>query len=440
MQKESGRKPARHIGDRLELFVDRQLIDTLENVEMHLHEPQPLPLAESPLPIMYSTVIQDGDLFRAYYRDSRPGYDGPHHDGNDGEITCYAESRDGHEWTFPDLDVVDVPSSRGRNAVLAEPPFCHDLSPFLDSRPGVAEEQRYKALAGTQPGGLHAFSSRDGIHWSRIQEAPVINAEGSAFDSQNVSFWSSVEGCYVAYYRTWSTPHGRLRTISRSTSDDYVHWSEAVPMNPNLPGEHLYTSNTHPYFRAPHIYVALPTRFMPDRGDSTDILLMATRAGSESYERLFTEALIRPGLDPSRWGNRSNYVAQNVVRTGDAEMSIYHKNGHRYVLRTDGFVSVRAGTAPGEMVTVPLTFEGSALVVNTSTSAAGGLQVEIQDVDGKPILGFALADCPVIVGDSIEKSVEWEGNPGLETLAGRPVRLRFVMNECDLYSLQFRRK
>ena len=428
------------IGDRLELFVDRHLIDTLENAELRLHEPQPLPLARNPLPISYSTVIKDGDLFRAYYRDSRPGYGGPHHDGNDGEICCYAESRDGHEWTFPELDVTDAAGSHGRNAILAEPPYCHDFSPFLDNRPDVPEEQRYKALAGTQPGGLFAFSSPDGIRWRKMEEGPVITAEGSAFDSQNVSFWSSVEGCYVSYFRTWTTSHGRLRTISRSTSDDYVHWTEAVPMNPNLPGEHLYTSNTHPYFRAPHIYLALPTRFMPDRGDSTDILFMATRAGSESYERLFTEALIRPGLDPARWGNRSNYVAQNVVPTGPAEMSIYHKNGHRYVLRTDGFVSVRAGAMQGEMVTVPLTFEGSSLVVNTSTSPAGSLQVEIQDGDGTPIPGLSAEDCPLIVGDSIEQVIQWEGNCSLEALAGKPVRLRFMMNECDLYSFQFRRK
>ena len=41
----------------------------------------------------------------------------------------------------------------------------------------------------------------------------------------------------------------------------------------NFPGEHLYTTQTHPYFRAPHLYIALPTRFHPERGESTDILL-----------------------------------------------------------------------------------------------------------------------------------------------------------------------
>ena len=60
------------IGSRLELFVDRHLIDKLEDVELRVHEPQPLPLPKSPLPVSYGTVIKEGDRYRAYYRDYRP--------------------------------------------------------------------------------------------------------------------------------------------------------------------------------------------------------------------------------------------------------------------------------------------------------------------------------------------------------------------------------
>jgi hypothetical protein len=359
---------------------------------------------------------------------------------------------------------------------MAEAPFCHNLSPFLDMNPAADRRHRYKALAGTRhdllvtrypgslramevrrveaghqgavdiQGGLYAFSSPDGIRWSRMQDSPVIRLQdclaatcnGWAFDSQNVSFWSSAEGCYVCYFRTAIMLQGTLRSISRTTSSDFIHWTKPVCMKPNLPGEHLYTSNTHPYFRAPHIYVSLPTRFMPDRGESTDVLFMSTRAGCESYERLFTEAFIRPGPDPARWGNRANYVAQNVVPTGPSEMSIYHKDGHRYVLRTDGFVSVQCGAGPGELLTKPLTFSGSELIVNYSTSVAGSLQVEIQEASGRPIPGFRADDCPAVVGDAIEQAVKWRGSPCLATLAGCPVRLRFVMTECDLYSFRFR--
>lgn len=428
-----------NIGSRLEMFVDQHLVEHMDGVGFRLHEPQAQPLPANPLPIAYSTVIRDGDLYRAYYRDYRPGYEGPKNDGNAGEITCYAESRDGHEWSFPDLGITDVRSSRGGNVILAgAAPCSHNFSPFLDARPGVEPEARFKALAGTHPGGgLYAFRSADGVRWERIRDVPVMTSRAFAFDSQNVAFWSAAEGRYVCYFRTGETPHGRLRTISRATSDDFISWSDPVAMNPNRPGEHLYTSQTHPYFRAPHIYIALPTRFMPDRGASTDVLFMATRAGATAYTRLFAEAFIRPGLDPDRWGNRSNYVALNVVPTGPAEMSIYHKSGHRYTLRTDGFVSVGAGGERGTLLTRPLAFSGNALTVNYSTAAAGSLRVGILNATGKPLPGFTLDDCPEMVGDSIAQRAAWRGSPDLGALAGTPVRLRFELIEGDLYSFRF---
>lgn len=160
---------------------------------------------------------------------------------------------------------------------------------------------------------------------------------------------------------------------------------------------------------------------------STDILFMASRAGATQYERLFTEAFIRPGLDPERWASRGNYVALNVVPTGSVEMFIYHSSGHRYVLRTDGFVSLRAGVAPGEIVTKPLVFSGNELIVNYSTSAAGSLRVELQDADGATLPGFGLEDSLVSVGDAIEHRVNWRKDPDLASWAGKPVRLRFEM-------------
>lgn len=464
------------IGSRLELLTDRLLVDRLEGVVFRLHEPIPQPPGRSPLPPgAYTTVIREDAVFRAYYRALDPAYTGPsNYSGHPGEITAYAESRDGREWETPEIGLFEVGGTRRNNAVLAGmPPFSHNFSPFLDSRPGIPSDERFKALAGhpgfdraRQADGLHAFVSADGRIWKKVGGRPVIPYDPTwlhAFDSQNVAFWSEAEGGYVAYFRTWlisgqsaggATAHCEsvggeaLRSISRATSPDFLHWSAPVAMDPNQPGEHLYTNQTHPYFRAPHLYVALPTRYMAGRvgaeatdamKGSTDILFMTTRAGSTVYDRLFTEAYIRPGLDSDRWGNRANYVALNVVPTGPTEMSIYHsKSGVRYTLRTDGFSSLRAGAAPGEWVTRPLIFAGSALSLNLSASAAGAMRVEIQDETGRPVPGFELAACETLVNDGIDLRVVWRGHPPLAALAGKPVRLRFVMNECDLYAFQFR--
>jgi hypothetical protein len=221
-----------------------------------------------------------------------------------------------------------------------------------------------------------------------------------------------------------------------------------IAMNPNLPGEHLYTTQTHPYFRAPHLYIALPTRYILNRGgdgngaaserNATDILFMSTRAGSDHFDRPYTEAFIRPGLDPKRWDNRANYVALNVHPTGPAEMSIYHRSGDRYVLRTDGFVSAYAGSKTGRLLTKPFRFSGDTLELNASTSAAGQIQVEIQDSEGKAFPGFEFENSIPLFGDGIALKASWKNEVSLSSLKGKTVQLKFSLLECDLYSYRFK--
>jgi hypothetical protein len=110
----------------------------------------------------------------------------------------------------------------------------------------------------------------------------------------------------------------------------------------------------------------------------------------------------------------------------------------RLLLRTDGFASVSVPWAGGEMVTKPVTFTGKSLEINYRTGAPGFVRVEIQDASGKPIPGFALADCPEVIGDEITRIVAWKQGTDISRLAGQPVRLRFVMKDADLFAMQFR--
>jgi len=127
------------IGSRLELFVDKYLVDRLDEVEFKLHEPIEQPMAKSPLPLRHMiTIIKDGDLYRAWYRDTDKSYPTPLHTGHEAYHTRYAESKDGREWTFPKLGLYDVEGSKDNNAVMAKnAPFGENFSPFIDGRPGV---------------------------------------------------------------------------------------------------------------------------------------------------------------------------------------------------------------------------------------------------------------------------------------------------------------
>lgn len=455
-----------NIGSRLELFIDHFLIEKLSNVHRILHEPKDegsVLLFDRPWegPFCgYATIIKDESKYRLYYR----GLPEAGRDGSSTETTCYAESADGIEWTKPDLGIYEIDGTMKNNVILAnDAPFSHNFSPFLDTKPDIPTAAKYKALAGTGGTGLTGFQSSDGIHWEKIRDTPFIT-EG-AFDSQNVAFWSQTEQCYACYFRTWTGEgYAGFRTISRTTSEDFLHWSEPVKMDfGDRPKEHLYTNQTHPYFRAPHLYIATAARFMPNRQvlteqqaheldvnpkyfkDCSDVVLMTSRGGSR-YDRSFMEAFIRPGIGLQNWVSRSNYPALNIVQTSPVEMSVYVNQNyaqptshlHRYSMRIDGFVSIHASYDGGEMVTRPFYFTGDTLFLNFSTSAAGYIKVEMLNEKGERIEGFELENSKEIIGNEIEKAVTWHGNPDLMQLKDQPVRLRFVMKDADLYSLRFK--
>ncbi len=453
------------LNGRRELFVDGLLLDELRGVRLALHAPrseEAVLTFDNPWEGVfcgYCTVLKDGDLYRLYYR----GMPQAGADGSAGEVTCYAESKDGIRWTKPKLGLFEVAGSKENNVVLAGmAPFSHNFSPMIDARPGVPNGERYKALAGTESSGLVAFVSGDGLRWRKLSDKAVIT-EG-AFDSQNVAFWSESEGCYLCYFRSWT---GGVRRISRATSKDFLSWTrpelmEYAGRDGPAPVEHLYTNQTQPYFRAPHIYVSTAARFMPGRQaisaqqaaairvhpsyfkDISDCVLQTSRGGAR-YDRTFLEGFIRPGIGPENWVSRTNYPALGIVQTGPHEMSMYVQENYgqptarlrRYSMRLDGFVSIQAPYQGGEAVTKMATFAGKRLAVNFSTSAAGGLRVEIQDAQGKPLPGFALADADELIGNEIARPVTWRGKDDLGALAGKPLRLRFVMKDADLYSLRF---
>ena len=254
-------------------------------------------------------------------------------------------------------------------------------------------------------------------------------------------------------------PHGGVRAIKIAESTDFLNWTPgewgdfgAAPL------EHLYTNGTAPYFRAPHIFVGFPKRFHPwrnlypdaPRSGVSDAVLMTSRDGY--HWRRFLEAFVRPGRDPRNWLNRNNLLAAGTVASAPDELSLYVVRNYKFpsiylermVLRTDGFVSVHASYQGGELITKPFLFQGANLVLNFATSAAGSIRVEIRDAQGNPLPGFALEESPLIWGDEIEYVVRWErshpratSDKPLARIAKKPVQLRFVMKDADLYSLRF---
>jgi hypothetical protein len=437
------------LGDRRELFVDRHQVESLAgSARLELHSPTPAEVAikfDSPIDgptSAYVTVFQDGDIVRMYYRGS--GDVGP-----DKKMlhqhACYAESRDGgRTFVKPKLGLVEINGSKENNVVLEG--TAHNFTPFKDTRPGVPADERYKAVM-TSGKGLAAFYSADGIRWRRAFEQAVITK--GAFDSQNLAYWDANHKQYRSYYRVFTN---KVRDIALATSDDFEHWTdpELMKQSGTEPQEQFYTNAITPYFRAPHIYFCFPKRFVPSRvglegfKGISDAKFLSSRDGIH-FDRTFMEAFIRPGRDENNWGDRGTMTAWGIVQTGPDEMSVYysqhyrHKTAHmrRGVLRLDGIASLHADGTPGELVTKPFTFTGKTLTLNYATSAVGSVQVEIQTDKGEAIPGFTLKDAPQAFGDKIETVFAWNSGSDISALAGKPVRLRFVVRDADVYSYRF---
>jgi len=451
---------------RREIFVDRHMIDTLINARLRLHHPHREGIAlgfDRPWEGIFSGVIavmKDGELCRMYYR-GLPEVSTPELSS---AVVCYAESKDGIAWTKPNLGIYQVNGTRDNNVVLAnDPPFTGNFTPFIDRKPAVPPNERFKALAGDAKSGLVAFVSGDGIHWKRLRPNPVLT--DGMFDSQNIAFWSESEEHYVCYFRTWTGEgYSGFRTVSRSTSRDFLNWTRPVEMEyGDTPREHIYTNGTHPYYRAPQIYLSFGKRFFPEKAAlppeeaealvenpsyrvaSSDAVLMSSRGGNK-YDRTFMEAFIRPGADVRDWVSRDNTPAPYVVPANDRELYIYRLSHYaqpsshltRYSLRVDGFVSVLFPYEGGELITRAFTFTGRELELNFSSSAAGGVRVEIQDAKGAPLPGYELDKALEMIGDDIERAALWKKGTDLSELAGEAVRLRFVIRDADLYSFRFR--
>lgn len=454
------------LGTRRELFVDRALIERMDGADLRLHTPVDRGTAFAfDLPhegafCGYVTIVPlPAGGFRAYYR-GLPKAGG---DGSSAECTAYAESPDGVGWSKPANNIIRQ----------VTPPTTHNFTVFYDRNPDAPAAERWKGVGGTVKTGLVRLVSADGVTWSKFMgdSAMLPPVKSYRYDSQNLAFWSETERQYVCYFRTLHEVPGmgRVRWISRAVSPDFRNWTEQGEMtfraadgNPARP-EHLYTNQTGPYFRAPHISVSIAARFLPKRqvltaeearairvdpkyfNDVSDSIFMTSRGGLV-YDREFMEGFVRPGIGHENWTSRTNYPAYGIIQTGPAEISFFVQRSYgqpdhhlsRYSLRLDGFSSLHAGYAGGGMTSKPFRFSGRELEINYATSAAGSIRFELQDEQGKPIPGFTLADSREIVGDEIARIVTWARDSKLESLRGKTVRLRVALADADLYSFRFR--
>lgn len=485
-----------NIGNRRECFFDSFLLDEGKTTA--------LPLLHSPIlrekcfsfdaewegcSCGYFNFFYDEEInkYRLYYLAIRTNQYGV---AQDGVRVCYAESDDGIHWERPNLGLVEFNGSTVNNILLnkEQHPRLDNFFVFRDDNPACPTEERYKAILRKVNRGdpkevhcdfaLQCLVSSDGIHF---RDGWPIHLHG-AYDSLNVAFWDKEAEIYRCYFR-WNHVAGDkttnekmglgIRDIRYMESRDFKNWTEPKLLDfgdcEDIP---LYTNMVMPYYRAPHIQIGFPTRYIERKEWSkcydalcgkekrlmrmeterreglaiTDCLFMAGR-GTEKFTK-YDEAFIRPNPEcPENWIYGDCYPfygmieTPSVLKNADPEISLFVRMNHmmgaeyptdiyRYSIRCDGFVSRRAGTEEKVLVTKPFVYQGDDLYANMETSARGYMYFTLTSSDGETI-----KSCEMF-GNAIDKKIGFEDGD-ITRFSGKEVILQVRMLDADLYAVRF---
>jgi hypothetical protein len=262
-------------------------------------------------------------------------------------------------------------------------------------------------------------------------------------------FYDSLREKYVTFVKIRTDRH---RSRAQIESDDFLSWTEPrlilktderddqpcdLYNNTGFLWESLYLGLLQVYYHHLHPYKS-----------KLVVELIFSRDGTNWKRMPNRETILDVGPD-GVW-DRTNQGLMNgePVLVGD-RMRLYY-GGRTYFhppyshgeqrcsigmaqLRRDGFVSRDASPIEGYLETKPLLIEGQRLHLNAK-SDWGRCLVECLDNQGNQIDGFGREDCVEIREDSTDIAVQFSGGKGIARLSGRPAKLRFHLQNAQLFS------
>lgn len=447
----------------------------------------------------YSSVLFHDGKYHMWYHvmDNKIWHTSP-----EAGAICYATSTDGIQWTKPDLGIIEYEGSKANNIVVghgaADLKLGQDgVMVFVDPTAPADERFRMVNRMDQLGEGVHLLSSPDGIRWKTTHKLVVTarpEKKGHHLDSQNVIFWDPNIRKYVCYVRrNRMEPGSQGRSVARGESEKLTGFPAVQDMpfvlNPDAldvtdgvtlvdyynSGALLYPWADRAYYLFPQAYYHYTkqlTQFSkdcPTNAGPLDTHFASSRDGIH-WERYDRRAFVPIGMKGDFDCHTARMIHGLIPDTKGREMFMYYRGSDwlhgwdrddrnrkiltdvglaatqditvlsRVVLRRDGFVSVQADYAGGEFTTPPLRFSGSKLALNIDTAAVGTMRVEVIGEDGQPAPGFASSDCDVIhTANTLNHVVTWKGASDLSSLAGKAIRLRFIMRSGDLYAFQFQK-
>jgi len=407
---------------------------------------------------------------------------------------CYAESADGLTWTKPVLNLsgtnFDGSGSKSSNIIdlgyaPKDPATTNDAND--EQRPVIIRDdldpdtnRRYKAVVLRVPERtMRVLFSSDGLRWTWSGDTVFKNSDEYRL------LHDTLTGRYVFFGKVVTT-NGR-RNVTMATSVDFNTWSanqhyfeadatdqtlgntrkaqwlsDTNRVQPTYINEQAWTDIYNmPAFIYEGLYLALPCiddwtgsspAFKQDGVLYPELMVSRDLAGPwnrldrspfinvsmKNSTNLYDQGMLHTGPQPVRVGDELWFYYTGFVHTHAQFQShgMDHLRSaiHLAKLRLDGFASLSAGATAGEVVTKSLPVNGKSLFVNANAQA-GTLKAELLDAaTGEVIARYTLANSVALQTDAVRARLQWQGVADLSALAGRSVKIRFSVQNADLYS------
>ena len=435
-----------------QLFVDDYLIAEKQHVQRRYHPfrkhpANPLIVVDKPWEkwvVSTCSVLpgEDGTGFRMYYycwtenKASKRGR---------GSFMCYATSKDGLKWEKPNLGLYEWSGDGTKNNNIL-PNGCGAVM----RTPWEADpDKRYHGVGGR----YMARSSADGINWRPLSDESIV----SGGDTSHF-YWDPHTKKFRCNVKVGATVSGlRRRSVGFSETTDLTKFPPLrLIMAPDdlddrwcEPGTvartHFYGCSAAAY---ESMYIGLLQIYRAEDPEGYFhgplwLELVSSRDGVH-FKR--EEGDRPPILDIGKFREFDDgmVIARRPLIVGD-EIWLYYTGYDELhdllpyysciglaTMRKDGFASLDADEAPGDVLTKKFADVGGTLQVNYD-ARGGSLRVEVLDPDGAVIPGYDREECEPLTGDAVRQAVTWRNKKALPTDRG-PVRFRFMLEHARLYS------
>jgi hypothetical protein len=323
-----------------------------------------------------------------------------------------------------------------------------DHAPNVIHTPWDTAERRYKLITYVYYDGYWGATSLDGKQWKDLP-APIFDDPG---DVGNF-VWDANRNSYIGYPKVFTQERGfRRRSVGFTETKEFDRWPKPrLILAPDVEDDRWVTSkegHTDFYglsgFPYQSMYIGFLWIYRIDKGDERVWPeLIYSKDGVNWIRQPAPRRPVLPLGPPGTWDDGMIYTSNHPLIRED-KLFLYYggfdgphnsrvANGAigLAMMRRDGFASMD-GTGPSSQVTSKLLENVSGTLAVNADASAGALRGEVLDQSGKVIPGYEKANCEPVRVNSVQAEVKWKGQARLPQ--GRPVKLRFWLENASLYS------